>query len=182
MVEQRKVALVTGARRGIGRATAYALADAGFDVVVNDVIGGSAADETLSGLTQRGARGEFFRADISDLPSHAKLIDRVYESFGRLDCLVNNAGVQISVRGDMLEIGPDEFDRLMNINLKGTFFLTQTAARRMLAESPSREGRSIVTITSSNATLVSPEKSVYCNPSGKGRHCSVRNPPWSYCD
>ncbi|WP_233858488.1 3-ketoacyl-ACP reductase [Paraburkholderia sp. HD33-4] len=161
-MEPKKVALVTGARRGIGRATAYALAEAGFDVLINDVVGGPDADETLLGIAQRGARGVFFEADISDLGVHAPLIKQVYESFGRLDCLVNNAGVQIAVRGDILDVPPEEFDRLININLKGTFFLTQEAARCMLAESPSREGRSIVTITSANATMVSPEKSVYC--------------------
>jgi 3-oxoacyl-[acyl-carrier protein] reductase len=161
-VTEKKVALVTGARRGIGRATAYALAAAGFNILINDRCDRREAEETLSGIAKRGGRGEFYEADIADLNSHAQLVGEAYRSFGRLDCLVNNAGVQIAVRGDMLDAPPEEFDRLININLKGTFFLTQEVARRMIAEDPCREGRSIVTITSANAAMVSPEKSLYC--------------------
>lgn len=158
----RKVALVTGARRGIGRAIAYALADARFDVAICDVHDGQDAEETLEGIAGRGGRGVFVQQDIADLERHAALVDRVYATFGRLDCLVNNAGVQIGVRGDILEAGVEDFDRLIGINLRGTFFLTQEVARRMLADDPRREGRSIVTITSANAVMVSPEKSFYC--------------------
>jgi len=90
------------------------------------------------------------------------LLDQVYESHGHLDCLVNNAGVQLAERGDILEASVPEFDRLVRVNLRGTFFLTQAAAKRMIAEHPDREGRSIVTITSANAVMVSPEKAAYC--------------------
>jgi 3-oxoacyl-[acyl-carrier protein] reductase len=153
---------VTGARRGIGRAIAYALAEAQFDVVICDVHDDAETDETVAGVTGRGARGVFVQQDIADLDLHANLVDRVYASFGRLDCLVNNAGVQVAIRGDIFDATREDFDRLMDINLRGTFFLTQEAARRMVAEDPKREGRTIVTITSANAIMVSPEKSFYC--------------------
>lgn len=158
----RKAALVTGARRGIGRATAFALAEAGFDVGLSDIEAGPDAEITLAGVIDRGARAVFVENDIANLDEHATLARRVWEAFGRLDCLVNNAGIQIAVRGDLLQAGPEEFDRLIDVNLRGTFFLTQEIARRMLAEAPERDGRTIITITSSNAVLASPEKSFYC--------------------
>ena len=159
---ERKIALVTGARRGIGRAIAFALAGAGFDVAINDIERDADGEETLAGLAARGAKAIFIQADIGDLDSHRALLDQVYESHGRLDCLVNNAGVQLADRVDLLEASVAEFDRLIRVNLRGTLFLTQAAAKRMLAEHPDREGRSIVTITSANAVMVSPEKSSYC--------------------
>jgi len=159
---ERKVALVTGARRGIGRAIAFALAGAGFDVAVNDIEQDADGEATLEGLAARGAKANFIQADIGDLESHRALLDRVYEAHGRLDCLVNNAGVQLAERGDILQTSVAEFDRLIRVNLRGGFFLTQAAASRMIAEAPNRAGRSIVTITSANAVMVSPEKAAYC--------------------
>jgi 3-oxoacyl-[acyl-carrier protein] reductase len=159
---ERKIALVTGARRGIGRAIAFALAQAGFDVAVNDIERDADGEATMEGLAARGAKAKFIQADIGDLESHRALLDQVYASHGRLDCLVNNAGVQLVDRVDILEAGVLEFDRLIRVNLRGTFFLTQAAAKRMIAEHPDREGRSIVTITSANAVMVSPEKGAYC--------------------
>jgi 3-oxoacyl-[acyl-carrier protein] reductase len=158
----RRVALVTGSRRGIGRATAFALAEAGFDVVVNDLVGDADGMATMDGLAERGARAKFIAGDIGDIEGHEGLLDAVQGQFGRIDCLVNNAGVQLTSRDDILEATPAEFDRLVRINLRGTFFLTQAVARRMIAEDPNRTGRSIVTITSANAVMVSPEKAAYC--------------------
>jgi NAD(P)-dependent dehydrogenase (short-subunit alcohol dehydrogenase family) len=160
-VSERRAALVTGARRGIGRGIALELAAAGFDIVVNDLERDADAEETLRLLGDRGARTAFAAADLADLDTHAGILDQVYSAFGRLDCLVNNAGV-MCVRGDLLEATPEDFDRVLGINLRATFFLTQAAARRMIAEDPGREGRSIITISSANAVMVSPEKSAYC--------------------
>ena len=159
---ERRVALVTGARRGIGRAIACHLADAGFDLVVNDVADDEATAETLKELGARGATVEFVRSDLADLASHAALVDTAYRRFGRLDVLVNNAGMQVRQRGDLLDVTAERFDELLGINLRGTFFLTQEAARRMLADAPPASPRAIVLITSSNAYLVSPEKAEYC--------------------
>jgi 3-oxoacyl-[acyl-carrier protein] reductase len=158
---ERKAALVTGARRGIGRGIACALAEAGFDIVVNDIEEDADAAETLAMLAARGAEARFAACDIGKIESHAALLDTGYAAFGRLDCLVNNAGV-ISIRGDMLEATPEDFDRVLGVNLRGTFFLTQAAARRMIAADPALPGRTIVTITSANSVMVSPEKTPYC--------------------
>jgi NAD(P)-dependent dehydrogenase (short-subunit alcohol dehydrogenase family) len=159
---RRRSALVTGARRGIGRATAFALAEAGFDLLISDAHDGPETEETLAGIRERGARGDFVRQDIADLDEHVAVVERCYATFGGLDCLVNNAGIQIQKRVDLLEAGPEEFDKLIRVNLRGTFFLTQAVARRMVAESQDSCSRTIITITSANAVMVSPEKSFYC--------------------
>jgi len=159
---ERRVALVTGARRGIGRAIACHLADAGFDLIVSDIVEDEAAADTLRALADRGAGVEFVRSDLADLASHAALVDTAYRRFGRFDVLVNNAGMQVRKRGDLLDVTPERFDELLGINLRGTFFLTQEAARRMLADAPSAGARAIVLITSANAHLVSVEKGEYC--------------------
>ena len=161
---RRPVALVTGARRGIGRGIAYALAEAGFDLALVDLEEDAAARETASGVASRGARARWFVADVADLPGHASLLDRAWRAFGTLDCLVDNAGVTSSQRADLLEATVDSYDRVMGVNLRGTFFLTQAAAKRMLAEK--RDGgdphRSIVVISSANAGLAAPERPDYC--------------------
>ena len=146
----RPVALVTGANRGIGRGVAFAMADKGFDVIVNDIEKTPDTEQTLAGLAARGASTVFAPHDISSTIGHAAFIDRAFDALGRLDCLVNNAGVQVKVRGDLLDVSEESFDRLMNINLRGTFFLTQGVAKRMLTAPASSTFRSIITISSSS--------------------------------
>ena len=158
---ERKVALVTGGRRGIGRGVVCALAEAGFDIVVSDIARDADASETLDMAQSRGAKAIFVEQNVADLATHEVLLDHVYSVSGRLDCLVNNAGV-MCVRGDILEATAEDFDRVLGINLRGTFFLTQAAARRMIVSSAAGPGRTIITITSANAVMVSPEKSSYC--------------------
>jgi NAD(P)-dependent dehydrogenase (short-subunit alcohol dehydrogenase family) len=155
-----RTALVTGGRRGIGRAIAFALADAGFAIALNDVVADDALDETLAGLAQRGAPARFIEGDIAQLESHAAMLDAAEAVLGRIGCLVNNAGVQVAKRVDLLETTPADFDRLIGVNLRGTFFLTQAVARRMLAGEGL--GRSIITIGSVNAAMASLEKAPYC--------------------
>ena len=88
----------------------------------------------------------------------------MFAAFGRIDTLVNNAGVQVKVRGGLLDVIPESYDRVMGINLRGTFFLTQAVAKRMIALSsaPTEQHRSIVTIFSANAYLVGPDRPEYC--------------------
>lgn len=158
------VALVTGGQQGIGRGCAVALAEAGFDVVIMDLNPSPDADETLAAIAAHGRRGAFVAADLADLDQHARLVDEAAAAFGRLDCLVNNAGVSVMSRGDLLDVSVESFDRCININLRGTFFLTQRVARWML-DHPLAEGypqRSIITISSSNARIVAIERSEYC--------------------
>ncbi len=163
-VATRPVALVTGGRRGIGRACALALAEAGFDLVLVDLERDADADETLAGIGERGGHGAFLVADIADLGGQAQLVDDVFEAFGRLDCLVNNAGITVLSRGDLLEVSVASYDRCLSVNLRAPFFLTQEIARRMLRVPPAAGAppRSIVTITSVNAEIVSLSRGEYC--------------------
>jgi NAD(P)-dependent dehydrogenase (short-subunit alcohol dehydrogenase family) len=161
---ERPVALVTGGRRGIGRGCALALADAGFDLVIVDLERDADAEQTLAGIEQRGGHGAFLAGDIAALGGHEALVDAAFDAFGRLDCLVNNAGVGVLSRGDLLDVSVESYDRCLATNLRGTFFLTQAIARRML-QVPPAEGsgpRSIVTITSVNAEIASTSRGEYC--------------------
>jgi NAD(P)-dependent dehydrogenase (short-subunit alcohol dehydrogenase family) len=158
----KPVAFVTGGNRGIGRAIVLALAQRGFDVALADTAETADTEVTRHAAEACGARAVFVRADIADLTQHARVIDAVYELSGRLDALVNNAGVSVARRGDVLDVTPESFDRVLDINLRGTFFLTQAAARRMLADSAGPHPRSITTISSANAVIVSADRAEYC--------------------
>ncbi len=155
------IALVTGAGRGIGQAIAWSLAEKGFAVVVN-ALPGDTLDETLAGIEQRGAHGKAVFADIADLDGQDRLVDDAWSAFGGLTCLVNNAGISVKRRGDLLEVTPESFDRLIAVNLRGPFFLTQRVASRMLAEATPPQPRTITTISSANTFLASPNRSEYC--------------------
>ena len=158
----RPVALVTGARRGIGRACGEKLAAAGFDIAATDLALDAQCDDARDAFAKAGAEAAFFAHDVSDIAAHAGLIKAVIERFGRLDCLINNAGRGAVQRGDLLELAPENFDAVMNVNLRGTLFLTQATAKAMLAEGPGAYPRAIVTITSVSAALASPERADYC--------------------
>jgi 3-oxoacyl-[acyl-carrier protein] reductase len=154
--------LVTGARRGIGRAIAWAFADAGYDVVVNDLVEDAAASETMAGIATRGVAGRFLRGDVSDLAAQPAFVEAAFSAFGGLEVLVNNAGISVKKRGDMLETTPESFDAQIATNLRGPFFLTQAVAKRWLERAPGDHPRSIVNISSANATIVAVERAEYC--------------------
>jgi NAD(P)-dependent dehydrogenase (short-subunit alcohol dehydrogenase family) len=156
----RPAAIVTGGARGIGLACAQALADAGFDILVAD-LAETAADGLAADIAGRGAKFAYVRCDIADLDNHAILVDAAMRAFGRIDCLVNNAGVGAVVRGDLLDLQPENFDRTLGINLRGTVFLSQAVAKAMLA-APGDHPKSIITITSVSSEMASPERSDYC--------------------
>lgn len=156
----RPVAIVTGGLRGIGRGCAQALADAGFDLVIAD-LAYDAPEEFGRDMAAHGAALAYCRSDICDLASHAGVVSAAIDSFGRIDCLVNNAGVGAPVRGDLLDLEPANFDRVIAVNLRGTIFLTQAVVRAMLQQ-PADGPRSIVTVTSVSAELASPERADYC--------------------
>lgn len=154
----RPLAIVTGARRGIGLGIARSLADAGFDILATD-INDENIDAVRAQLEGRGAAFGFISGDIADLSSHGKLVAEAMQTFGRIDCLVNNAGIAPPVRGDFFELEPENFDKVLAVNLRGTLFLTQTVARTML-EAPGA-AKSIINITSVNAEIAAPERTDY---------------------
>jgi NAD(P)-dependent dehydrogenase (short-subunit alcohol dehydrogenase family) len=153
----QRLAIVTGAARGIGLATARALAAQGFALALLDR-DAAALDEAATALATPALA---LPCDLADIAGHAGLVEQVATRFGRIDCLVNNAGIGSPVRGDMLDLRPENFDRVLAVNLRGTIFLTQAVARLMLAHA-SDTPRSIVTVTSVSAALASPERLDYC--------------------
>jgi NAD(P)-dependent dehydrogenase (short-subunit alcohol dehydrogenase family) len=152
-------ALVTGASRGIGRGIALALARAGYDIVVNYVSNTAAAEEVGEEVEKTGAKAALVRADLALPADRTRLVAAAYEAFGGIDLLVNNAGVAPSVRADILDAGEESFDRLMAVNLKGPYFLTQQVARRMIDQ---RRPGKIVTISSMSAYTASVNRGDYC--------------------
>lgn len=161
MSESKGVVLITGGRRGIGRGIAYAMADAGFDLVINDLHHDEAMHETLDGVAARGRTAKPLIGDISDLSGLPAMVDQAWATFGRIHHLVNNAGVSVEVRGDLLDVGIDSYDRNLDINLRGPFFLTQHVAKRMLA-TPYEGYRSVVFISSISAETASVSRGEYC--------------------
>jgi 3-oxoacyl-[acyl-carrier protein] reductase len=128
MTESRRVALVTGAATGIGRATAVALAAAGFDVVVNYSRSEQAARETASQAQKKSARTLLFPCDVSDDTAVRKMLGAVEQKFGRLDALVNNAGTTTEVRTpDFDALTAEEWDRVFAVNVRGVFQVTRAA-------------------------------------------------------
>lgn len=157
----RPAALVTGARRGIGRATCVALARAGYDLLGCDVAEEGVVD-TAAAVREAGGTFRFRPCDIADLGAVAGLLDWAWAASGGLEAVVNNAGVGAMQRGDLLEMTAESWDRCFDINARGSFFVAQHAARRMVAEdAPRRGGRGIVFISSANAALVSADRTEY---------------------
>lgn len=158
----RPLAVVTGGRRGIGLATARTLALAGFDVaVVDQHLPDVDSERTCAELNDAGVIARYYQLDISDLSAHSAFAERVMDDFGRVDCLVNNAGIAARPLKDVLDLDVEAFDRSVEVNLRGTFFLTQQIARHMVQVPPAGP-RSIVMITSVAAELANTERAQYC--------------------
>jgi len=156
MLLEGKKALVTGSRRGIGRAIALALAREGCDIGLNDIEQDADADRTQSLIAEAGRRVTFTVADISRSEEVAKLFDSFLEAHGRIDILVNNA---YSARHEpFLEISEDLWDRTIGVCLKGYFLCSQRAAREMARQG---SGGSIVSIASVHASRVWPNDTAY---------------------
>lgn len=162
-------AVVTGAGRGIGRGIVLALVREGFDVVGIDAV--FEPRNKKAGLFEVKARaeetgGRFLpvAGDISRIDDHDRMLDAAWGVCGRIDLLVNNAGVSPLQRLDVLETSPESYDRLLAINARGPFFLTQNAARRMAAQKARRggPGPGIVFITSVSAAVSSASRAEYC--------------------
>jgi NAD(P)-dependent dehydrogenase (short-subunit alcohol dehydrogenase family) len=156
----KRVALVTGGARGIGLGISKALAGAGFDLALCGVRPPQQAAEALKDLP--GAL--YVQADVGEREARARLLAEVRRRFGRLDVLVNNAGITSLGRMDILEATEESYDRVMSTNLKGPYFLTQAAARWMAEEKKADAGFSgcVVFITSISAVLATPNRGDYC--------------------
>jgi NAD(P)-dependent dehydrogenase (short-subunit alcohol dehydrogenase family) len=158
----KPAALVTGARRGIGRATCVALAEKGFDIVGAD-ISEDGAEQTRDAVLAAGGGFVFVQADVGDVEAHGALLDAAWQAFGGLECLANIAGVQVLKRQDMLDTTPESWDRLLDINTRGVFFLSQALAKRMIAPgAPKRGHRSLCFVSSINAVMASLNRAEYC--------------------
>ncbi|MFO0949026.1 MAG: 3-ketoacyl-ACP reductase [Planctomycetota bacterium] len=159
------VALVTGGGRGIGRGISVALAQAGFAVAVNYRSGLAAAEETCRACHAVGAPwAEPWPGDVARVEDHRRLVDGLVDRAGRIDVLVNNAGISSPIRGDMLEVSEESWDTVLGTNLKGPFFLSQRVARMMIAQ-PAKDSTPnavIVNISSISAYVASVARSEYC--------------------
>jgi NAD(P)-dependent dehydrogenase (short-subunit alcohol dehydrogenase family) len=163
----RPVAFVTGAGRGIGRGIALALAGSGFDMVANDITYDSqkravGLAEVQDRVRQLGVDFEPAPGDIACLDTHESLLHGALERFGRVDVLVNNAGVAPQRRLDVLETTPESFDRVLAVNTRGTFFLTQRFARHMVSQPRGPVAPAIIFISSLSAAVSSPTRAEYC--------------------
>jgi 3-oxoacyl-[acyl-carrier protein] reductase len=163
-VNQKRVALVTGGSRGIGRGIAECLADSGFDLAINGVRNATQVADVIDALEKRGTAVEYCQGNVGEAADRQAMIDAVRDRFGRLDVLVNNAGVAPEVRADILDATEESFDRLISINLKGPYFLTQLAARWMVEqrEADAEFRGVIVNISSVSATEASINRGDYC--------------------
>lgn len=128
----KKIAIVTGSRRGIGLATVKKLMSDGYTAVLCDVVEKEEVKNLLAELNRHG-EADYFRCDISVPEDREALMDAVVEKYGRIDALVNNAGVACKQRLDILETTVESVERLLRINLEGTFFMCQAGAKRMIA-------------------------------------------------
>jgi 3-oxoacyl-[acyl-carrier protein] reductase len=153
-----KVAIVTGASRGIGRAIALRLSQEGASVVVNYARGAQQAKEVVSAIEAAGGKALAVQADVSKTAEIRDLFDRTQETYSQIDILVNNAGVILYK--PLAEVTEAEFDNLFAINVKGTFFACQEAAKRMA------EGGRIVNFSSSTTAMMLPTYGAYVATKG----------------
>jgi len=156
-----QAAMVTGARRGIGKAIALSLADQGFHVAVVDAVQSDELAAVAAEIMARGRKAAAITGDIADIGGHKALLDQAEAELGPLTTLVNNAGVSVLSRGDLLDVTAESYDRCLAVNTRGTFFLTQAFARRALRNAAGGH-RSIVTISSANAVAPSIARGEYC--------------------
>jgi len=160
----KKVALITGGGRGIGLGIAVSLAQEGCNIVVCDVHEEAVVADALAILREAGSDVLYCRTDVTDPVGRSSMLDTIQRRFGRLNVLVNNAGVAPAVRADLLDVTEESYDRVMRINLQGPFFLTQAVARWMIQQGQANNGfeACIVNISSVSATVASPNRGEYC--------------------
>lgn len=159
-----KVALVTGAARGIGFGIALSLAENGYNLVICDIQDENQVAENMGKLKELGAEVLYCRCDVSDPESRTKMLGEVKNRFGGLNVLVNNAGVAPKVRADILEATEESYEWVMKINLQGPYFLTQAVANMMIEQKKASSDftGTIINISSISSTVASPSRGEYC--------------------
>ena len=169
MSDSTPVILVTGGSRGLGRGIALKLSESGYSVAVNFACNAEAAKKTLADCHQNkiSAEQEFasLQADIGRKNNRKNLIKNVLQQFGRLDALVNNAGIAPRVRADILDASEESFEEIMRINLQGPYFLTQQVAKYWLEEKPKpllKAGFTVIFVSSVSAEAASTNRGDYC--------------------
>jgi len=153
-----KVALVTGSSRGIGAVTAIALAENGAKVIVNYNGSKNAADEIVEKIKARGAEAIALKADVSKEAEVENLFNEAIAAFGKLDILINNAGIMITK--PIAQTSTEDFDQMFNINVKGVFNTLRQAAKKL------HDGGSIVNLTSTVTRTLFPGYGTYCATKG----------------
>ena len=161
MLLKNKCAIVTGANSGIGRAIALALARDGANVTIDYVIDPESAEELEAEITKLGDKAFMVDADVSKVSDLQMLVDETVKAFGRLDIMVNNAGVE--TRTSVLDSTEDQFDKVIAINLKSAFFGTQLAAKQMIKQGG---GGRIINISSVHEDWPMPGNAPYCLSKG----------------
>ena len=162
--ERQRVALITGGTRGIGFGCAGRLALEGFHLAVNGVRAETEAESALEDLRSHGIGVIYCRGNIGISAERASILDRVRAHYGRLNLLVNNAGIAPRERKDILENTEESFDTVLNVNLKGAYFLSQAAANWMIeqkGELPAFQA-GIINISSISATIATVNRAEYC--------------------
>jgi len=159
-----KVALVTGGARGIGFGIALSLAKVGCDLAIGDIREDKQVTTAMEQLRATGREVLFCQVDIADLHAHKIMLDEIKNRFGRLNVLVNNAGIAPRERKDILEASEESFDKLISVNLKGPYFLTQSVANWIIEQKQATEefASCIVNITSISSTTASTSRGDYC--------------------
>ena len=159
-----KVALITGGSRGIGLGIAIELAKAGFDLAINGIRDESAVFETLEELRGNGVQVAYFQGDVSKKEDRVNMVEAIFQRFGKVNVLVNNAGISPKERKDILEATEESFEHLINVNLQGPYFLTQTIANAMIQQKnqSAEEFFCIINVSSVSATVASVNRGEYC--------------------
>jgi 3-oxoacyl-[acyl-carrier protein] reductase len=160
----KKVALVTGGGRGIGFGICEKLAADGFNLVLSGRSDVSKVADAVAALEKLGAEVLYCSGDVASADDRASMLAQIKDRFGRLDVLVNNAGVGAKVRGDLLDVEQENFEWILQINLLGPFALTQAVAKWMIEQKQADDSFAgcIINIGSISATVVSPSRGDYC--------------------
>ncbi len=160
----KKVAFITGGSRGIGLGIAEHLAKNGFDLAINGIREEELVKKVLENLRKLGAEVIYCQGDIASKEARVAMLEKIKKYFGRLNILVNNAGVAPKERNDILAATEESFDYVLSTNLKGTYFLTQAVANWMIEQKAESEEFTscIITVSSISATVASVNRGEYC--------------------